>query len=58
MIPCFVKSWSASDSNQKKELFQEVPLADISGIARHMGKDLELAEMSSNELAFLCGLLR
>lgn len=50
----FAQDWSASD----EELFQEVPLADIRGIAGRMGDDLKLSEMTQNQLAFLCGLLR
>lgn len=53
--PCFAQGWSASD---QEELFQEAPLADISGITGRMGEDLTLAEMSPNQLSFLCGLLR
>lgn len=50
----FAQDWFASD----EELFQEVPLANIRGIAERMGEDLKLSEMSQNQLAFLCGLLR
>lgn len=53
---CFVKDWFASD--QKKETFQEVRLADTSSIVQHMGEDLKLAEMGPGQHKFLCGLLR
>ena len=54
--PRFVQDWFAP--NQKEELFQEVPLPDISGIVGRMGEDLKYAEMSLKQQAFLCGLLR
>lgn len=52
--PHFTRGWA--DLNEG--LFQEAPLADISGIAERMGEDLKLAEMSPYQLSFLCGLLR